>query len=231
MNLLGVIAPHMLWLLLAIPVMLAAAQRRSRRAATLRVVAACGLVLVLAGAYVRRPRPAGGACVVLAVDVSASVQRAGLDAAARALPALASALGPNDLVAAVAFARGARVVAAPSAAPPTAAAIERAVDAAAIDRDASDLAAALRLAAPLCPDGTQAAVLLFSDGQETVGNVLAEAMLSEPPLPVFPVSLATAELPAGVIRRILAPGGTRPHPVPLEAVGKPSPAPVEATSS
>src|SRR5262245_37486110 len=131
----GVVAPHLLWWLLGIPVMLAAARRRSRRAAVLRVLAACGLVLVLAGAYVRRPRPAGGACIVLAVDVSASVQRAGLDAAARGLPALASTLGPNDLVAAVAFAREARVVATPSAAPPTAAAIEPPVDAAAIARD------------------------------------------------------------------------------------------------
>jgi len=230
MSLLGVLAPRVLWLLLAIPVLVLtiARRRRSGRAAALRALAATSLVLVLAGAYVRRPRPAGGACVILAIDVSASVGGAGLEAAERMLPALARVLGPHDLMGAVAFADGARVVAAPSSTPPAATAITAATAAAGLDRNASDLAAALRLAAPLCPDGMQPAVLLFTDGQETRGNALAEAALAEPPVPVFPVSLDVTALPPAVIRRILAPA-TAPDRtvVPLEAVvesGMPAPA-------
>src|SRR5262249_62407537 len=58
------------------------------RAAALRALAAAALALVLAGVYVRRPRPAGGACVVLAGDVSASGQQAGVGPAPRGPPAL-----------------------------------------------------------------------------------------------------------------------------------------------
>lgn len=227
----GVLAPTLLWLLLLIPpVVLAVAWRRHATAAALRALAGVGIVLVLAGAYVRRPRPAGGACVILAIDVSGSVRRAGLDAAARALPALARALGSHDVVGAIAFADGARVLAVPSAVPPSPAALATATEAAALDPGASDLAAALRLAAPLCPDGMQPAVLLFSDGQETRGSVLAEAALAEPPLPVFPVNLDSMELPPAVIRRILAPAAAPDGTVvPLEAVVESRmPAPLEA---
>ena len=91
--------------------------RGSRRATALRVVAAVGLALVLAGVSVRRDRPAGGACVILAVDVSASVRHAGLDAAARLLPVLGNALGPHDVVGAIVFAREARVAAVPASNP------------------------------------------------------------------------------------------------------------------
>jgi Mg-chelatase subunit ChlD len=203
---------------------------RSGRAAALRALAATSLVLVLAGAYLRRPRPAGGACVILAIDVSASVGRAGLDAAARTLPAIAQALGPHDVVGAIAFADGARVVAAPSSTPPAMEAIVAATAGAALDPGASDLAAALRLAAPLCPDGMQPAVLLLSDGQETRGSVLAEATLAEPPVPVFPVSLDVTALPPAVIRRVLAPAAVPDRTVvPLEAVVESAmPAPVDA---
>jgi Ca-activated chloride channel family protein len=204
--------------------------RGARRAAVLRVVAAVGLALVLAGVCVRRARPAGGACVILAVDVSASVQHAGLDAVTRMLPVLGRALRPRDIVGAVVFARDARVVVAPTSTPPTAQAIAEAAEAAGLDRDASDLSAAIRLAGPLCPDGVQPALLLFSDGQETRGNAVAESVLAEPPMPVFPVTLDATELPAVVIRRVLAPPTVADRvPVPLEAVVEShAPAPVEA---
>jgi Ca-activated chloride channel family protein len=205
--------------------------RGARRAAALRAVAAVALALVLAGVSVHRPRPAGGACVILAVDVSASVQDAGLDAATRLLPVLGGALGPHDVVGAIVFARDARVVAAPAAATPSARALAAAAGEPALDRDASDLSAAIRLASPLCPDGLQPALLLFSDGQETRGNALAEATLADPPMPIFPVTLATTGLPAAVIRRVLVPATVADRmPVPIEAVVEShAPAPVEAT--
>src|SRR2546425_9605816 len=42
-------------------------------------------------------------------------------------------------------------------------------------------------AAPLCPEEKQAALVLFTDGNETAGSLLAEATLAEPRVPVFPV--------------------------------------------
>ncbi len=218
---LGVLAPRALWLLLAVPLAALVVVRRPRsgRAAALRTIAATGLVLVLAGAYMRRPRPAGGACVIFAVDVSSSVRRAGLDAAARAMTALAPALRPRDVVGAIAFADGARVVVPPSPTPPGGEAMAAAAESAGLDGEASDLAAALRLAAPLCPEGTQAAVVLASDGQETRGSALAEAALTTPPIPIFPVGLDATALPPAVIRRVLAPGSAPDRTVvPLEAV-------------
>jgi len=204
--------------------------RGARRAAVLRAVAAVLLALVLAGVSVQRARPAGGSCVILAVDVSASVRHAGLDAAARLLPALGSALGPHDVVGAIVFAGEARVAAPPASAAPTAQALAAAAEESGIDRDASDLSAAIRLASPLCPDGLQPSLLLLSDGQETRGNALAEATLGDPALPVFPVTLDATELPVAVIRRVLAPPTVADHvPVPLEAVVEShAPAPVEA---
>jgi Mg-chelatase subunit ChlD len=204
--------------------------RGARRAAVLRAVAAVLLALVLAGVSVQRARPAGGSCVILAVDVSASVRHAGLDAAARLLPALGSALGPHDVVGAIVFAGEARVAAPPAPAAPTAQALAAAAEESGIDRDASDLSAAIRLASPLCPDGLQPALLLISDGQETRGNALAEATLGDHPMPVFPVTLDATELPVAVIRRVLAPPTVADRvPVPLEAVVEShAPAAVEA---
>src|SRR5262249_29184805 len=115
--------------------------------------------------------------------------------------------------------------------PPSAAALVAAADAAGLDPDASDLAGALALAAPLCPETTQPAVLLFSDGQETRGSALAEASLEEPHVPVFPVSLAATDLPGALIRRVLAPTRAPEHlMVQLEAVVEShAPAPEDGT--
>ena len=229
----GVVWPGMLLLLLAVPLIVLVGRRRRGTlwAVVLRSLAAVAMVLVLAGAYLQRARPSGGACVILAVDVSASVARAGLDAAGRMLPALARAHGPRDVVGVLAFGGTARVLAPPSHEPPTAAALIVAADAAGLDPDASDLAGALALAAPLCPETTQPAVLLFSDGQETRGSVLAEASLEEPHVPIFPVALAETDLPRAVIRRVLVPTRAPEHVmVPLEAVVEShAPAPEDGT--
>jgi len=227
----GVLAPRMLLLLFLVPLVVLAGRRGTAWAAALRALAAVGLVLVLAGAYVQRSRPSGGACVVLAVDMSASVARAGIDAAARMLPTIAHALRPQDVVGAVAFGGNARVLSPPSHEPPTPAALVAAADSAGLDPDASNLADALALATPLCPDTTQPAILLFSDGQETRGSALAEASVTEPPVPVFPVALPETELPRATIRRILAPVRAPEHVmVPVEAVVEShAPAPADAT--
>src|SRR5262249_56259263 len=141
--------------------------------------------------------------------------------------ALLRASGPRVAVGVGPYGGSARVLAPPSHEPPSAAALVAAADSAGIDPDASDLAGALALAAPLCPETTQPAVLLFSDGQETRGSALAEASLEEPHVPVYPVTLAEADFPRAVIRRVLAPTRAPEHVMaPLGAVGaSPTPPP------
>jgi len=65
--------PAALWALVAVPLFLG---RRARVAGVLRALAAATLIVVLAGPSVERLRPAAGACVVAAVDVSTSVEHA-----------------------------------------------------------------------------------------------------------------------------------------------------------
>jgi Mg-chelatase subunit ChlD len=83
----------------------------------------------------------------------------------------------------------------------------------------SDLAAALATAAPLCPEGKQAAIVLFTDGNETEGSLLAEAALTEPRVPIFPVVPPATDLPPAILRRLLVPALAPEHTIlPLEAV-------------
>src|SRR5262249_40156869 len=86
-------------------------------------------------------------------------------------------------------------------------------------------------ARPRGPDATQPAILLSSDGQETRGSALAEASMTEPPVPIFPVALPETELPRATIRRVLAPVRAPEHVmVPIEAVVEShAPAPADAT--
>src|SRR5262249_103313 len=136
------------------------------------------------------------------------------------------ALRPQDVVGAVAFGGDARVLTPPSHEPLTPAALVAAADSAGLDPDASNLAGALALSTPLCPDATQPAILLFSDGQETRGSALAEASMTEPPVPIFPVALPETELPRATIRRVLAPvRAPGPVLVPTEPAGASPPPP------
>src|SRR5262245_66606390 len=93
----GVVSPGMLLLLLAVPLVVLVGRRRRGTlwAAVLRTLAAVAIVLVPAGAYVQRARPSGGARVVLAVDVCASVARARLGAPRPMPPAPAGTPGPR----------------------------------------------------------------------------------------------------------------------------------------
>ena len=220
---LHVAAPAVLLGLAALPVLLLGARRGriAAAAALCRMLAALALFLTLAGVYVERPRPRAGSCVVAAIDVSASVQRAAAERAAAYLAELLPALGPHDVVGAVAFAARAHVLRRPDER-------TRRVDAlvppphapgTGLDEGASDLAAALATALPLCPADKQPALLLFTDGNETAGSLLAEAVLAEPRVPIFPIVPERAALPPGRIRRVLAPAFATEHAlIPLEVV-------------
>ncbi len=215
--------PAALLLVLAVPlVFLGTGRSRTvRLAAACRALAAIGLVLVLAGAHLERTRPQAGACVVAAIDVSASVGAAGAERAREFLGRLVPALGEHDVVGSIAFATGARVLAHPAGGRHALADLLPAVDADAsgVEAGDTDLAAAVATAAGLCPYGKQTALLLFTDGNETTGSVLAEAALTAPLLPTFPIVPPAAMLPAAGVRRLIAPPLAPEHSfVPVEAV-------------
>ena len=217
---LGVTAPATLLALAAVP-LFALFARGARAAAVLRSVAAVAVVLALAGLFVERPRPEAGTCVVAAIDESASVRGAAAARAREFLGQVVPALRREDLLGSVVFAARAHVVTHPGAG---ATAVDDLVPGAASDLTGletgdTDIAAALAAAAPLCPEGKQAALLLFSDGNETTGSALAEAALIEPRVPIYPVVPAEQALPAATIRRVLAPALAPEHTIlPLEAV-------------
>jgi len=213
-----VASPAILWAFVALPAFLVGATA-SRVATACRVLAVAAVVLVLAGLSVERPRPEAGACVVVAIDVSASVQDAGREAARTFLGGLVPALGADDVVGSIAFASATRVLAHPEARHPPLEALVPSDDAARVDRDETDIAAAITNGAALCPPGKQASIVVFTDGNETEGSVLAEAGLVEPRVPVFPVVPPAARLPQAAVRRLIAPTfATAAAVLPLEAV-------------
>ena len=196
----------MLLALLAAPLFVVAARARGATAAGFaRALAFAVLVAVLAGVRVERARPAAGTCVVAAIDVSASVGDGAADAARTYLASVVDAMGPADLVGTVAFAGRAEVVAEPAPPPQPLDRLVPQIASAGFEPDETDLAGVFAVATPLCPDDKAAAVLLFSDGNETTGSLRAEAALARTTVPVFPVVPAAAALPTVVIRRLRAP--------------------------
>jgi Mg-chelatase subunit ChlD len=220
-----VTTPSVLLLLLALPLFFVRRGRGGGRADTLAALvrsgAAGAVIALLAGIHVERARPETGTCLVAAIDVSASVQGAAGTHARELLEELLPLLGPHDLLGSIAFAARAHVVRRPAAGiqhvasllpPPTS-------DLTGVESGDTDLAAALATASALCPVGKESAVLLFSDGNETVGSVRAEAARATRRLPVFAFIPAGAALPAAVVRRVLAPTFAPEHTVlPLELV-------------
>jgi Mg-chelatase subunit ChlD len=192
---------------------------RSRLAAAARAAAAVALLVVLAGVYVEQPRPSAGACVVAAIDVSASVQQAGTDAARAFLTQLLPALGPEDMVGAIAFAAIPRLLARPAVDPRLDALLPPPGGDPGIDTGDTDLGATVAAAASLCPEGKQAALVLFTDGNETEGSLAAATAVTEPVVPIYPVVPAVTVLPPAALRRVIVPPLTPERTiVPLEVV-------------
>jgi len=215
---LGVAYPAALAALLGLPLFFVGASR-FRLAAACRALAAALVVLALAGLSLERAHPEAGTCVVAAIDVSASVGSAARETAHAFLARLVPALGARDAIGAVAFAGRTRVLARPVAGRARLDALVPGGDLDDLEPDETDLAAALARAAALCPDDQQAALLLFTDGNETVGSLLAEAALAEPRVPIYPVVPPPARLPMGTVRRLIAPPLAPAHAaLPLEAV-------------
>ncbi len=226
-------SPTWLLVLALLPSFFLGAGRRRPLAAACRALAAAAIVLVLAGLTYERARPEAGTCVIAVIDVSASVQRAGIESARAFLNALAPALGTRDLVGSVAFATNARIVARPRPSPARIADLlpPDPVDLTGLETGETDLAAALTTASALCPADKAVSIVLFTDGNETVGSVLAEAALTEPRVPVFAVVPPPTTLPSAQIRRLLVPpfAAARSAPPVEVVVESRSATPLEAT--
>ena len=214
--------PWMLGGLAVLPFFLlgARASRVATAAALCRTLGITALVLTLAGLFLSRPTPEVGSCVIAAIDVSASVHDAAKETAAAYLDGMLAALGPDDVVGSVAFASRAQVVRRPIRQPESLETlIPAATSSTGLDHGNTDIAAALSTAAALCPAGKQTALLLFTDGNETHGSLIAEAALTEPRVPVFPIVPPRSALPPGRIRRMLVPDFVPEHStVPIELV-------------
>lgn len=140
---------------------------QQRLTAILRSLFVVALALALA-----RPATIGERRVVatvLLVDVSDSISDAQLAEAARLVESARAARRGDDLLRLVTFGRHPQLVDLPpdgEALPPLAR----------HDRDGSDLDEALQLAYTLYPPGTIARALIVSDGNETEGNLAAQAL-------------------------------------------------------
>lgn len=172
----ALLRPQALWILLALP-LVAAALRVSlvdlppwqqRLSALLRMLLVAALALALA-----RPSTIGErrtVATVLVVDVSASIGDRQLDAARALVEEARAARHGDDLLRLITFGSHPRLVDLPpdgTPLPPDALARH--------DADGSDLAAALTLSYGLYPPGTLPRAILVSDGNETEGDVAAEA--------------------------------------------------------
>lgn len=161
---LAVTRPALLSLLGATAVFIAWPMSRQRRNIGLRAAAFASIVLCLAGVQLTTSLPANDLALVVAVDVSGSIDDSGLDWSRRRLEEVAGALAPGDFMAVVSFAESSELIATnPST-----------LDTSKIGRtenvSATDISAAIDQALAMYPQGSQKALLLLSDGNETIGN-------------------------------------------------------------
>ena len=168
--------PRMLYALAALPLVGAALwtslvdlpRAQQRLSAALRMLLMAALVLALARPSVVGERRA--VATVLLVDVSASIGDRQLQAAHRLVEDARAARHGDDVLKLVTFGAHPRLVELPpDGVPLPAGALAR------HDPDGSDLAAALTLAYGLYPPGMLPRALLVSDGNETEGDLAAEA--------------------------------------------------------
>lgn len=155
--------------LIAVVVVLLLGRRRSGwAAATALRAAACALiVLALAGLALSVRVPTDRLSLIVAVDVSASIDAGGRAWQRSYLDRLASALAPGDELGVVVFGREAAVVQPPG----TARTIRW--PATPVTTTATDIQRGLETAIALLPADAERRVLLLTDGNETRGNGLA----------------------------------------------------------
>ncbi len=140
---------------------------RARFSLGLRCVIFALLALGLAG--LQLSRPSDRLCVLFLLDRSDSIPAEQREAAVRAVNEAARRMGPNDTAGVLVFGGEAYVEAMPTPK------LKVTSIASVVSRDYSDLAGAVRLALAAFPEDAQKRIVLLSDGNENLGNVVEEA--------------------------------------------------------
>lgn len=163
---LGVAArnPAALLLLALVPLFFRYPHRAGRLAAALRSAAFAAVVLVLAGVELTTRMPSERLSVVVAMDVSPSIDARGRAWSQRYVDKLQAHLAPQDELAVLAFAGDVTLLRQPAAPAPLT--DTPAEGAAAV----TDLGAALDSAMALLPADGERRIVLLSDGNETRGD-------------------------------------------------------------
>jgi len=143
---------------------------RSRLALALRLAILSMLVLALAGAQMSRQ--VSQQCVVFALDVSDSIPKATQTSAVKYVNEAIGKMRADQKVALVVFGGDASVELAPS----NVAKIDRIYSV--TDNNNTDIAQALGVALAVFPDNCAKKIVLLSDGNETRGKAIEQAMLA-----------------------------------------------------
>ncbi len=179
----------------------------------LRSSAFAMVIAALAGVSLTTTLPANELSLVAAVDVSGSMDDDALDWSQRYLRAIESSLAPGDQLAVITFAESPEILS-PIDSTDQTADLARPRNVA-----ATDIGAAIDQALALYPQGTQKALLLISDGNETIGDSRGRIET----LRALSVRVDTISPPSGAgpdirIVRLSAPSIVAPEkPVPLRA--------------
>jgi hypothetical protein len=194
--------------LLALTLLLSAAARhhlargRRRLSLVLRTAMLCFLVLALAGFQLIAP--IDRLTTVFVVDLSDSIGQAGRQSSIAFLREAIEERPPGDRAAIVAFGRDALVERLPAE-------LEEVDRIASVPtRSATDVGAALRLAAALFPDDSQKRIVLISDGNDTTGRGQSEAALAAArgiQIETFTVGLGAAD--EVIVQRVHSPATAR----------------------
>jgi uncharacterized membrane protein len=185
---------------------------RHRAVGALRLVIMLALVLALAG--LRWLVPTQRLCVIFAVDGSLSVADESRDFSRTFINDSTTRARPNDEVGVLLFGREAffeQAPAPPHRLPPFTTTVPR---------DYTDIAQALRLAQASLTPGARARIVLFSDGNENLGDASAEAsMAAERGVEIWTVPLPRPAQKEVLVDRLEVPASTRQdEPFELRAV-------------
>jgi hypothetical protein len=143
---------------------------RKRLALALRMVVFALLIFALAAPQAVRPNR--GTCTIFVLDASDSISDAGRQAAKRYLQEAIKTRGEDDLVGLVVFGRDAVVDFLPAELRELPTIYSKPA------ADGTNIAAALRLASAMFPDGKNRRIVLLSDGNETEGNAQDAALVA-----------------------------------------------------
>ncbi|MDW8107945.1 MAG: VWA domain-containing protein, partial [Armatimonadota bacterium] len=129
-------------------------------------------LLILALAAPQAVRPNRGTCVIFALDMSDSISDKGRQAALDYIKQALKSLGENDQAGLVVFGRDALVDFMPTELRELPTIYSKP------EPDGTNIAAAIRLASAMFPDGKNKRIVLLTDGNETEGNAQDAALVA-----------------------------------------------------